>query len=62
MKRSARISRGLVCCLFLAAPAAAQTPNHREQALGAAKKIADDEDRNIVLADLETIPGQVRFW
>jgi hypothetical protein len=33
-----------------------------EAALAAAEKITDDEDRNILLADLETIPGQVRFW
>ena len=23
---------------------------------------ADDEDRDLVLADLETIPGQPRYW
>jgi len=33
-----------------------------ERALGAAETIADDEDRNLVLADLETVPGQERFW
>ncbi len=33
-----------------------------EQALAAAEKIADDKDRDIVLADLETIPGQLHFW
>jgi DNA-binding transcriptional MerR regulator len=32
-----------------------------ELALKACEQIADDEDRNIVLADLETIPGQPRF-
>jgi len=24
--------------------------------------ITDDEDRDLVLADLETIPGQPRYW
>ncbi|GAB1640517.1 MerR family transcriptional regulator [Krasilnikovia sp. MM14-A1259] len=33
-----------------------------EQALAAAEEIADPEDRRLVLADLETIPGQTRFW
>jgi DNA-binding transcriptional MerR regulator len=33
-----------------------------ERALGAVEGIADDQDRAILLADLETIPGQVRFW
>ena len=33
-----------------------------ERALEAAAKIEQDEDRKIVLADLETIPGQKRFW
>jgi DNA-binding transcriptional MerR regulator len=33
-----------------------------EKALAAVENIAEDEDRKIVLADLETIPGQVRFW
>jgi DNA-binding transcriptional MerR regulator len=33
-----------------------------ERALAAVENIADDEDRKIVLADLETIPGQKRFW
>lgn len=33
-----------------------------EQALQAVEKIAEDEDRKLVLADLETIPGQKRFW
>jgi hypothetical protein len=31
-------------------------------ALGAVERIGDDEDRRLVLADLETIPGQARFW
>jgi DNA-binding transcriptional MerR regulator len=33
-----------------------------ELALGTIDGIADDQDRAIVLADLETIPGVARFW
>jgi len=33
-----------------------------EQALAAAEDIAEDEDRELVLTDLEAIPGQPRFW
>jgi DNA-binding transcriptional MerR regulator len=33
-----------------------------EQALAAAEDIAEDDDRELVLSDLETIPGQKRFW
>ena len=33
-----------------------------EKALAACDSIADPEDRQLVLADLETIPGQARFW
>ncbi|HKH89033.1 MAG TPA: hypothetical protein VKA05_09415 [Acidimicrobiales bacterium] len=33
-----------------------------EQSLAAAKNIEDEEDRKILLADLETISGQPRFW
>jgi DNA-binding transcriptional MerR regulator len=33
-----------------------------DRCLAAAAGIADEEDRKIVLADLETIPGQPRFW
>jgi hypothetical protein len=33
-----------------------------ERSLAAAEQIAEEEDRKILLADLETIPGQVRFW
>jgi tetratricopeptide (TPR) repeat protein len=33
-----------------------------EQALAAAEDISTDEDREILLSDLETIPGQPRFW
>ena len=35
---------------------------YTDQALAAAKDIADDEDRDLVLADLATIPGQPRYW
>ena len=30
--------------------------------IGLAEDIADDEDRDLLLADLETIPGQPRYW
>jgi tetratricopeptide (TPR) repeat protein len=33
-----------------------------EQALAAAEDIAADEDRELVLTDLEAIPAQPRFW
>lgn len=33
-----------------------------EQALAAVEDIAEEDDRSLVLADLETIPGQPRFW
>jgi DNA-binding transcriptional MerR regulator len=33
-----------------------------EQALAAARQIADDVDRDLLMGDLETIPGQPRFW
>jgi hypothetical protein len=33
-----------------------------EQALAAAEKIADEQDRALLRGDLETIPGQPRFW
>jgi DNA-binding transcriptional MerR regulator len=33
-----------------------------ERALEAAEQIAEDDDRKLVMADLETIPGQKRFW
>lgn len=35
---------------------------YTEQALAAADGIAEDEDRELVLSDLESIPGQDRFW
>jgi hypothetical protein len=33
-----------------------------ERALAAAADITDPEDRDLLLADLATIPGQARFW
>jgi len=33
-----------------------------EQALAAVEEIAEEDDRSLVLGDLETIPGQPRFW
>jgi DNA-binding transcriptional MerR regulator len=33
-----------------------------EQALAAVEDIAEDDERELVLGDLETIPGQKRFW
>ncbi|MFG2696377.1 MerR family transcriptional regulator [Kitasatospora sp. NPDC048407] len=33
-----------------------------EQALAAAEDIAQDEDRELLLTDLESIPAQPRFW
>jgi hypothetical protein len=35
---------------------------HTDQALAAAEDITGAEDRELVLADLETIPGQPRYW
>lgn len=35
---------------------------HTDQALALASDITDDEDRELVLSDLETIPGQPRYW
>jgi hypothetical protein len=32
------------------------------RALAAADDIAEDDDRDLLLADLETIPGQPRYW
>ena len=39
-----------------------QVRAYTEQALVAAEDIKDDDDRELVLTDLETIPGQSRFW
>lgn len=41
---------------------AAQARRYTDQALTAAKDIAEDGEREIVLADLETIPAQPRYW
>jgi len=41
---------------------AARARDYTDQALAAAEDIADDEDRDLVLADLETVPGQPRYW
>ena len=41
---------------------AGQARKYTDQALAAAKDIAEDGDRDLVLADLETIPGQPRYW
>jgi DNA-binding transcriptional MerR regulator len=40
----------------------AQARHYTDQALTTAKDIAEDGEREIVLADLETIPGQPRYW
>ena len=36
--------------------------HYTDRALAAANDITDEEDRTLVLADLETIPGQPRYW
>lgn len=41
---------------------AEQARSYTEQALAAAEDIAEEDDRELVLSDLETIPGQKRFW
>jgi hypothetical protein len=41
---------------------AGQAREFTDRALAAAEDIADEEDRDLVLADLETIPGQPRYW
>lgn len=35
---------------------------YTEQALAAAEGIAEEDERDLLLSDLETIPGQPRFW
>ena len=40
----------------------AQARSYTDQALAAAKDIAEDGDRDLLLADLETIPGQTHYW
>jgi hypothetical protein len=39
-----------------------QVRAHTEQALAAADDIKEDDDRELLLTDLETIPDQPRFW
>jgi len=39
-----------------------QARAYTEQALAAAEDISEDDERDLVLGDLETIPGQKRFW
>jgi hypothetical protein len=39
-----------------------QARSWTERALAAAEDIAEGEDRELLLTDLETIPGQDRFW
>lgn len=41
---------------------AAEARAFTERALAALDDVPDAEDRALVLADLETIPGQPRFW
>lgn len=41
---------------------ASLTRQYTDQALAAAEEVADDEDRDILIGDLETIPGQPRYW
>ncbi|HZC70318.1 MAG TPA: MerR family transcriptional regulator [Jatrophihabitans sp.] len=41
---------------------AEQARAYTEQALAAAEDMKDDEDRELLSTDLETIPGQSRFW
>ena len=40
----------------------AQAREYTELALAACGEVDDDEDRQQVLADLESIPNQDRFW
>jgi DNA-binding transcriptional MerR regulator len=39
-----------------------QARAYTEQALAAAESIVEDGERELLLGDLETIPGQPRFW
>jgi hypothetical protein len=41
---------------------AAAARAYTEQALAAAEDITEDDDRELLLSDLETIPGMPRFW
>jgi hypothetical protein len=40
----------------------ARARSHTDQALAAAEDISEAEDRELLLADLATIPGQARYW
>jgi len=40
----------------------ARARDYTEQALIASEDVKDDEDRELVLSDLESIPNQTRFW
>jgi DNA-binding transcriptional MerR regulator len=40
----------------------AQAREYTVHALAAAEDITEDDDRELLLSDLETIPGQPRFW
>jgi len=41
---------------------AGKARHYTDRALAAVANITDEEDRALVLADLETIPGQSRYW
>jgi tetratricopeptide (TPR) repeat protein len=41
---------------------AVKAREYSDQALAAAEEIDEDEERDLVLADLATIPGQPRYW
>jgi len=41
---------------------AGKARHYTDRALAAVNNITDEEDRALVLADLETIPGQSRYW
>jgi tetratricopeptide (TPR) repeat protein len=41
---------------------ATQARAYIEQAIAAAEDITEGDDRELLLSDLETIPGQSRFW
>lgn len=41
---------------------AEQARHYTDQALTTAKDIVEDGERDVVLGDLETIPGQPRYW
>jgi hypothetical protein len=47
---------------FAVVPDPAAAREHTDRALALADAIAEDEDRELLLADLATIPGQHRYW